>query len=179
MNKSIRSVFIAFVFQTVLLSACVPAATSIPPTLTSVPPTLTSTSIPPTMTSTSIPPTTTPIPFTTLKAGNWEGEDIWGNHYPVTLTVSAEGKITNFTLVQKLGGNFTCTMTLDAIDVNADHTFSYFVTLDDGDKQGVMGAFDSAETVSGIATQHLCNEGTILISSGSYDVQWTAKWTGN
>ena len=172
MKKSIGIVFIAFVLLSILLSACAPVATPILATITS-------TSIPPTQTSTSIPPTPTSIPFTTLKAGNWAGEDIWGNHYPVTFTISAEGKITNFTLVQKLGGNFTCTMTLAVIDVNADHTFSILTRLDNGDKQGVIGTFDSAETVSGTATQHRCDEGTVLISSGSYDIKWSAKWTGS
>lgn len=70
-------------------------------------------------------------------------------------------------------------MILDAIDVKTDGTFSYFVTLPSGDKQGVSGSFDNAESVSGIATQHLCDEGGELISSGSYDVKWSAKWTGN
>ena len=170
MKKSIGSVFLAFVVLTVLLSGCAPASTPVPPTATSIPPT--KTSVPPSATPTSAPILATP------KAGQWEGEDIWGNHHLVTFSVSADGKITNFTLVQKMGGNFTCTMTLDPIDVT-DGAFSNFAELSGGDKQGVSGSFDSAETGTGVATQHTCNEGGELISSGSYDVKWSAKWIGD
>jgi hypothetical protein len=56
MKKSIGSVFLAFVFLTVLLSGCAPASTPVPPTLISTP-----TSIPPT----AVPPTDTPLPTPT------------------------------------------------------------------------------------------------------------------
>ena len=56
MKKSIGSVFLAFVFLTVLLSGCAPAPTPVPPTLISTP-----TSIPPT----AVPPTDTPLPTPT------------------------------------------------------------------------------------------------------------------
>ena len=54
MKKSIGSVFLAFVFLTVLLSGCAPASTPVPPTLMP-------TSIPPT----AVPPTDTPLPTPT------------------------------------------------------------------------------------------------------------------
>jgi len=65
MKKSIGSIFLAFVFLTVLLIGCAPAPTPVPPTFTPSPkPTSTSTATPlPSVTPTSIPtdtPTTTP-----------------------------------------------------------------------------------------------------------------------
>ena len=65
MKKSIASVFLAFVFLTVLLIGCAPAPTPVPPTFTASPkPTSTATVTPlPSVTPTSIPtdtPTSTP-----------------------------------------------------------------------------------------------------------------------
>jgi SdrD B-like domain len=86
MKKSIESVFVSFVFLTILLSACAPASTPVPPTLTPIPPTPTSTPIP---TSTNTPPSTviindvstTPAASTTLDSlkGNIEGNVSWVN----------------------------------------------------------------------------------------------------
>ncbi len=63
MKKSIGSIFLVFVFLTVLLSGCAPASTPAPPTITPKP---TSTATPlPSATPTSVPtdtPTTTPDP---------------------------------------------------------------------------------------------------------------------
>ena len=56
MNKSIKSVFLAFIVLSVLLSGCAPASTSVPPTLTPLP---TGTPVPPT--ATPMPPTATPL----------------------------------------------------------------------------------------------------------------------
>lgn len=61
MKKSIQSVFLAFVFLTVLLSGCAPASTPVPPTSTP-PPLPTETPLPtktPVPTKTPIPPTAT------------------------------------------------------------------------------------------------------------------------
>ena len=66
MKKSIGSVFLVFMFLTVLLSGCAPASMPIPPTLTpisptdtSLPPTATDIPVSPTATDTSLPPTAT------------------------------------------------------------------------------------------------------------------------
>lgn len=63
MKRSIKSVFLAFVFLTVLLSGCAPALTPVPPTSTPLPlPTDTETPLPtktPVPTKTPIPPTAT------------------------------------------------------------------------------------------------------------------------
>ena len=61
MKKSIQSVFLAFVFLTILLSGCAPASTPVPPTSTP-PPLPTETPLPtktPVPTKTPIPPTAT------------------------------------------------------------------------------------------------------------------------
>lgn len=60
MQKSIGSVFFAFVFLAVLLSGCAPASTAVPPTLTFTPIPPTDTSVP-TATPTNLP-TITPTP---------------------------------------------------------------------------------------------------------------------
>ena len=62
MKKSIGSIFLAFVFLTVLLSGCAPASTPIPPTLTSIP---TNTPMPTSIPPTAVPPTDTPLPTPT------------------------------------------------------------------------------------------------------------------
>lgn len=68
MRKSIGSVFLAFVFLTILLSGCAPASTPIPPTFTLVP---TNTPIPPTAVPTYMPPPTptpTQAPWKVIKS---------------------------------------------------------------------------------------------------------------
>ena len=62
MKKSIGSVFLAFVFLTVLLSGCAPASTPVPPTLISIP---TNTPMPTSIPPTAVPPTDTPLPTPT------------------------------------------------------------------------------------------------------------------
>jgi|CXWL01.1.fsa_nt_gi hypothetical protein len=78
MKKSIGSVFLAFVFLTVILSGCAPALTPVPSTFTPIPPTdtpaPTSTPIPPTPTLTSTP-TLAPI----ITDGEWTGQDSQNN----------------------------------------------------------------------------------------------------
>jgi len=79
MKKIIQSVFLAFIFITVLLSGCSPATTPVPPTLTPIPPTFTP--IPPTATytltatptSTPIPPTDTPTPIIAQAGATFSG----------------------------------------------------------------------------------------------------------
>ncbi|MFZ2096529.1 MAG: hypothetical protein WAV05_07805 [Anaerolineales bacterium] len=61
MKKSIQSVFLAFIFITVVLSGCASATTPVPPTLTPIPPTATYTPIPPTSTPAPIPGIDEPI----------------------------------------------------------------------------------------------------------------------
>jgi len=63
MKKSIGSVFLVFVFLTVLLSGCAPASTSVPSTPTFTPLPLTETPLPPT--ATPVPATNTPLPTAT------------------------------------------------------------------------------------------------------------------
>jgi hypothetical protein len=80
MKKSIQSVFLAFVFLTVLSSGCAPDSTPVPPTFTPspIPPTFTpeptATIVP--ATATVVPPTPTPLsPYTYVDFGSPYAKD--------------------------------------------------------------------------------------------------------
>jgi hypothetical protein len=90
-KKPIGSVFLVFVFLTVLLSGCAPALTPVPPTLTPIPPT--DTSLPPPATDMPVPPTATATPKYALKCNITTQEfgfDVTGETGTVTQTSNNE-----------------------------------------------------------------------------------------
>jgi len=171
--------------------------TPIPSTPTPIPPTATPTPVPPTATSTPVPPTPTPTLPPGPKPGHWEG------HPSVSFEVTADGNVSNFSMVVPFGQQATCTLTVEEFSLGANDTITSSklgppldenflglmsvlgiptpapIKTDAGEQieiQNISGKFTNSTAIAGTFKVLVC-EGEFAISSDENN-EWSAEWKG-